>query len=232
MHPRVNLIATQAFTRDYLSRALPHNPMLEVFGGPFLTERAQLLRRAPHNRGRNLTVCFTSLGAVEEKGADHYVSIAEAYRARFGQDGVDFLGIGNVPPSRAVTALQAMPQASLDVLYARVDIIFNLDRTRNLHGWPLGVEAVLRGAVLFSTDNYGLNEDNGFHFNDGYVRVIEGDLIATVDALHTYARDRALLSRHSAAVQARAAKLFGFSEQMGKIILAMKSVNSSSRRHG
>ena len=229
VHPRVNLIVTQAFTRDYVLRAMPGNPVLEAFGGPFLTEHAQLLHRAPHERGQNLTVCFTSLGAMEEKGADHYITIAEAYQALYGLDGIEFLGIGNVPSSPAVTALQSMPQVSLDALYAsRVDIIFNLDRTHNRHGWPLGSEAVLQGAVLFSTDKHGLNEANKFYFHDGFVRVIEGDVAATVKALRTYALDRALLSRHSFAVQERTAKLFGFGEQMGKIIISMKAAISRS----
>ena len=224
VHPQVNLIVTQAFTRDYVLRTLPRNPLLEAFGAPYLTENAQLHHREPHKRGQNLTVCFTSLGAVEEKGADHYILIAEAYQALYGLDGVEFLGIGNVPSSPAVTILEAMPQVSLDALYAaRVDIIFNLDRTHNRHGWPLGIEAVLHGAVLFSTDNYGLNKANNYHFKDGFVHVVEGDVVATVEALRTYALDRALLSRHGAAVQERAAKLFSFGEQMGKIIISMKA---------
>ena len=88
VHPHVHLIVTQAFTRTHLARVLPHNPVLEAYGGPFVTEFARpLVRRALLASSKDVTVCFTSLGSVAEKGADHYVTIAEAYRERFGTAG-------------------------------------------------------------------------------------------------------------------------------------------------
>ena len=227
VHGDATLISTQAFTTEYLARVLPSSTMLRAYGGPFLQEQAELRYRERHGPGQPLVVCFTSLGAVAEKGADHFVAIAEAFTQRFPSSHVKFIGIGNVTASPAVRSLPAMPQASLNDFYRRsIDIIFNLDRTNNLHGWPLGCEAVVHGALLFSTDVNGMNELNDFHFADGFFRVVEGNISATVARLHAYALDRQLLQEHSKAIQFRAHSLFGFSRQMGQIIGEMRKQKS------
>jgi hypothetical protein len=209
--PAAKLVSTQSFTTAYLLRALPNNAVIQAYGGPFLRRNAQRVARKRHAVGQTLSVCFTALGPISEKGADHYVAIAEAFHRTFPHDAISFTGVGNVPSSPAVTLLPAMSQLKLDALYRdKIDVIFNLDRTANVHGWPLGLEAVLHGALLFSTDEQNNNQHNGFFFHEGFVQVRESNISHTVQALHAYVEDRALLQAHSEIIQSRFFSLFGY----------------------
>ena len=223
IHGDVLLFPTQAFTMDYLARFNPNNTAVPVFGAPYILAGGQpVVEKRAHAPMQPLIACFTSLGAVAEKGADLYVAIAEAYRAAHPSDGVIFVGVGVVPPSPAVVHLAPMPQAALDAFYEQsVDIIFNLDRTDRRHGWPLGVEAMIQGAVLFSTDRQQLNAGNGYRFGEEVHIVEEGRFNDTVARLHDYYSDAGLLRRHSVAGQRRVHDLFGYANQMAVILDAI-----------
>jgi hypothetical protein len=167
---------------------------------------------------------LTSLGDIKEKGADHFVSLAEAFHTRYPRDNVVFWGIGNVPPSPSVQVLPAMPQAELDKVYVdRVDVYITCENTDRMNGWPLGSEAVLRGAVLFATDDNNYNDGNGFFFSEGFTRLgnRSADNMAALEQLHRYAEDFNELHRHSVAIQQRAVKLFSFAAQMQPIFLEL-----------
>ena len=222
IHADVLLFPTQAFTVDYLARFHPNNTAVPVLGGPYIPAGGVAMTKPDRAPLQPLVVCFTSLGSVAEKGADLYVAIAEAYAATFPADGVIFVGVGVVPPSPAVVHLQAMPQAALDAFYQQsVDIIVNLDRTDCRHGWPLGVEAMLKGAVLFTTDRHNLNARNGYRFGEELHIVEEGRINVTTARLHDYYSDGGLLRRHSATGQRRAHDLFGYANQMAVILDAV-----------
>ena len=222
IHPDVLLFPTQAFTVDYVATFFPNNTALPVFGGPFVSRGVAPVKKPRHVDLQPLTVCFTSLGVVIDKGADHYLQIAELFATTYPADNVIFLGVGIVPPSPAVAHLRAMPQTALDAFYQQtVDIMFNLDRTDCEHGWPLGTEGLVKGAVLFSTDLHNMNERNGYRFGEEVFIVNETHMNRTVDQLHAYYEDRDMLHRHSLAGQHRAHHLFGFDKQMRVVLGAI-----------
>jgi hypothetical protein len=225
----VSLISTQAFTTEYLLKALPRNPVIHAYGGPFLRQGAIRISKNKKSAETPLFICFTSLGSIEEKGADHYVAVAEEYNRIYSDDNVIFYGVGIVPSSPSVVHKDQMPQAELDDFYRdTVDIIFNLDRTNNRHGWPLGLEAVKHGAVLFSTNYQGLNSKNGFDFFEGFVEVDEFHINKTISTLRKYSLDREILLNHSMKIQKRFFQLFDFTSQMHKIILSIDTAISAS----
>jgi hypothetical protein len=190
-----------------------------------------MIPKQPSKKGSPLVVAFTSLGDVRAKGADLYVSIAQDYRRTFPNDDITFLSIGNIPRSPAVQAIQPMPQADLLVFYRNtVDLIMSLERTDRENGWPLGLQAVLEGAVLFTTDKFGLKEANDYNFGDGIVIVSEGDEALVLNRLHSYVHDRELLRIHSWKLQERAFELFSFEKQMGTIFGALERKVDQSRQ--
>jgi hypothetical protein len=220
----VALVATQVFTAAFVREHYPNNALVAVFGCPYLNKGEHPSQKLKKRPGEPLVVCFTSLGDIKEKGADHYVSFAEAFHTRYPRDNVVFWGIGNVPPSPIVQVLPAMPQAELDKVYAdRVDVYITCENTDRMNGWPLGSEAVLRGAVLFATDDNNYNDGNGYFFSEGFTRLgnRSADNMAALEQLHRYAEDFNELHRHSVAIQQRAVKLFSFTAQMQPIFLKL-----------
>lgn len=222
IHPDVLLFPSQAFIVDFVNQYLPHNAMLPAYGGPMISVDDRPVVKTMRAKDQPLMICFTSLGSVQEKGADTYVIIAELYKTTFPNDNTVFFGVGIVPRSLAVTHLELMPQKSLENFYRNhVDVIFNLERTDRRHGWPLGTEAITRGAILFTTDQHNMNARNNYHFDDGMYIVHENALKDTVRRLHDYYVDRKMLHQHSVAIQRKSRRLFKADVQMAPIFGAI-----------
>lgn len=220
---QVLLFPTQAYMLPYLNQHAPSNPVVEVFGGVFLPRGARKELKAAKSPSQPLGVAFSSLGDVREKGADLYVALAERFKERYPGDPAGFYGVGNVPASPTVIHVPTMPQANLTAFYrSKIDVYFNLDRTDRRNGWPLGIEAVLEGAVLFTTEDKGMNAANNFKFREGLTIVTEGNEAPALALLHDYVQDRRKLALHSAAIQQRSVDLFGYAQQTGRIARAIK----------
>ena len=112
-----------------------------------------------------------------------------------------------------------MTQEQLDEFYAStpIDIYFNLCRSSAINGWPLGGEALMHGALLFSTDALGLNERDDIGFGDEFTKIELPDPATgsnqttshdfpsgyVLSRLHRYVIDRALLLEHAIRTQNR-----------------------------
>ena len=210
----MHVVAGQAFIAEHMARWAPKSPRLDLFGNPILF-RDEILAPKEKRHTRPLLVVFTSLGEVYNKGADLYVTLAEAFKTRFPHDGVAFRAIGNVPASWAIQAHEPMPQSELDRFYRKeADVIIALERS-GIQSWPLGSEAMAQGVVLFTTDVSNQNEGNGYHFGD-HVNIIEltesrehlADPISVIERLREYASDRVLLHRHSERTQEDVRRIF------------------------
>jgi glycosyltransferase involved in cell wall biosynthesis len=207
------MLATASFTAEYMRTKQPRfkRVVRAVSAAQMLYEGTPRPPRKPlTNASAPLVVCMTSLGSPEEKGADTYVAIAEAYTARYGATApATFLGVGRIPSSKAVTSLPQMSQAALSALYSsRVDVAFNLERVRGKNGWPLASEAMLQGCVLITTDTNG--ENAFYRFGEEVTIVADRDVDAAVAAIHALATDRARLHRLSGVIADRAWQAFSF----------------------
>jgi hypothetical protein len=224
--PASHIIVTMPFTDEALRMSNATNPRLSVYGGPMIRPCTEM--RGKLRKSRPLVqVCFTSLGNPEQKGADTYVRIAEMYQQRYPADPVLFFGVGNVPASDAVVHVSSMTQSQLTLFYHHnIDIIFNLDRTKNMNGWPLGSEAMIEGAVLFSTDSHNMNEKTGFRFD--FHRVDEANLSSTIVKIRQLLYDPDLLLDLSKKMQQRSFELFSFDATMGMILAYVERVASGS----
>eukprot|EP00906_Rhabdomonas_costata_P026507 RCo037759 len=225
----VLLFPTQGFLSDYCRKHWPKCPTIPVYGAPYLRQGQEPVPKRKHGPTDGLVVCFSSIGNMREKGARLYVQLAEKYHRIYPNDNVTFYGVGGVPASPAVMTMKALPQSVLDEFYRnKVDVYFNLERTRLGNGWPLGGEAVVHGIVLFSTERFQQNLRNGFYFDEGLTIVDERFLASTLEALHEYAVNPEKLYRHSRAIQQRAFQVWGYDRQMKVILDAIMSRNQGS----
>jgi len=215
----VGLISTQGFTTNILNELGFHN-FIPVYGGCFLQKNVTVTQK---NINENvLTICFSSLGPDIEKGANFYVKIVNEYIKRNPKDNIKFISIGNCPKNCNIVNYKPMSQAELDLFYRKnVDVLLNLETGVALHGWPLGIEALLQGVVLVTTDVHNLNKY--FKFSEdmiGFIDTIES-IFEIIKKLHD---DRNLLSLMSKKSQSYAHNLFSFENQQQKIFKFMESI--------
>ncbi len=213
------LISTQIFTTESLKKV--PNPIIECLGGPFIRKH-QKPKPKDINEGR-LRICHTSLGDPEAKGGHIYIEIAETYHREYEKDDVVFYGVGNnIPESTHIVRRPPMPQKDLDEFYSEeVDILISPETGKLANGWPLGVEAITQGCLLFTTDRTNLNERSGFNYGDEIVIIDITNISCVVNAIRTLSLDRELLHKRSLEIQRKTFTLFGYEKQMGRIFECM-----------
>ena len=180
-------------------------------------EPALLVHQKSKTSKAKLLVVFVSLGVCEEKGCAQFERFAKEYGEKHPGE-ASFLGIGFVPPSPYYDVIDAMPQSELTLFYrSHVDIYMNFELTDRKHGWPLGVEAMVAGAVMFTFDIHDLNEKNGYEFGQEMFIINKRNFTPAIQRLHKYFIDRELLWQHSVISQRRVFSKFGFEQQAGHI---------------
>lgn len=223
IHPSVSLIITQNFITQYLKNLqLPHR-WIESLGGPYLHHDEQVAPKEK-NTGR-LSVCFTAIGNASAKGAHVYQNIVQTYQALLPNDQIDFYYIGAEYSIKGARYLGLLSQEEIDLIYRRkIDVLLNLDTGSSLNGFPLGIEGLVQGVVLFTPDYHGSNHKNGFDFGPE-LQIINvkdtGDIVGRIKKLHD---DRDLLHQYSQASQDRAVSLFSYEATMEKTFDFIQSI--------
>ena len=214
IHPLTRIIPTQSFISSHVPA---HFNSLPIFGGAFYY-KDEILKYKSVNTNLNtpLTVCFTSLGNYEDKGAHHYVALVNFFHSTYPHIPIKCISIGNCPSSPLITPCPPMDQKSLsEFYYSNVDVIINLETGAGLNGFPLGCEAIIQGAVLFTTDLYNQNSNNNYNFDPFHIITFDYPSIAEkIVHLHT---DRESLSQKSKALQEKMFQLFSYQNTMQKI---------------
>ena len=222
MAPETNFIVTQACITEYMKMWDMKNKYIEIFGGPFINKDDQIKPKKKNTR--TLNVCFTSIGLKEEKGAPTYEKVVHKYLEIFPNDDIKFYSIGRDYSLQNVIYLGLMSQEDLDKYYEEhVDILFNLETGTALNGFPLGIEGLIRGLVLFTTDHYNLNSKQNFNYGMEMRIVNINDINNMVDELKKLYDDRDLLLSDSIKSQERTLKLFNFENTMEKTFQFIES---------
>jgi hypothetical protein len=165
IHPNVNLIPTQ----EFISKIITKNSCLNIYGGPFFYKDELLMKEKKFND--NLVVCFTSMGDMYEKGSDIYISLVDKfYKLLPDNKDINFISIGNCLPSKFITHYNFMSQEELSEFYFNnVDILISLDTGIALNGFPLGIESVIEGCILLTTDVHHQNKSKNFNFDPFFI---------------------------------------------------------------
>jgi Ca2+-binding EF-hand superfamily protein len=165
IYKNANVIPSQQF----ISKLINENSYLNIYGGPFFTKEQKCNQK---NINDNICICFTSLGDYYEKGADTYVSLVNKFYENYYNNNTNysFISIGKCLPSKYITHYDAMDQEKLSYFYNKnVDILISLDSGIQLNGFPLGIEGIIEGCILLTTDVHNQNKLNNFNLDDFFI---------------------------------------------------------------
>ena len=211
VQPDANVIATQ----EFISKHIRTNPLLNIYGAPFFNKGEGVTPKAITNKP--LTVCFTSLGDPEAKGAHTYIEVAKMYKQKYPDANTKFIVIGVCPKDDSIDEyLNVMAQQELSQFYyTRVDVLLNLEKGIYPNGFPLGVEAASQGCILFTTDVHKQNVLNNFNFDPFFI--IDKDNLGDIVERINKVNDTEFRKKQSVALQDAVYKLFSYENTMVKI---------------
>jgi glycosyltransferase involved in cell wall biosynthesis len=216
---QTHIVSTQQFTSEMLREKRFLN-VVESIGGPVLQKNSGFTTKQINNS--QLTVCFSSMGGNIQKGANEYLTIVENYCKRYPDTTVNFISVGNCPVNKHITNYKCMPQNTLDKFYKeKVDVIINLETGNTLNGWPLGVDAMLQGVVLITTDTQQCNKT--FDFKNDMLFIIK-DINEIESIINKLDKDRKLLKTVSNRSQKVINEYFSYKNQQQKIFNYIDSV--------
>lgn len=211
IHPQTKVIPTQNFVSTHIPFSYSCLPIL---GGPFYYKDEQIIYKNI-NKTSFLTVCFTSLGSNEDKGAHTFMQVVHTFMTKYPHIYVLFISIGNCPSSPNIKAYPPMDQKTLSEFYSSsVDVILNLETGQGINGFPLGCEAILQGAVMLTTDVHNQNKGNNYNFPDFHIVNSVDEIVEKLKSLHD---DRESLAQKSKALQEKMWDLFSYKNTMQKI---------------
>jgi len=219
----VHLITTQKYITDWVGR-MGHKNIIEVLGGTFLQKNHTYSLR-PINNGK-LKICFSSLKSSEEKGSSTYIKAAERYKLLYPNDHIEFITVGSSPNSKFVTQIGSMTMEDLKILYDSVDVYVNPHRGGAENGWPLGVEAMLRGSVLITTDMN--NTSKCYPYSKSVIIIERDDVDKIVDNIKKLYDDRVLLNKMSNEIQKKSNEFYSYENQQQKIFDYIDKVMSKN----
>jgi len=217
LNPIPKLITTQHFINSFLNEHKITNTTLSLFGGPFYYKNEKI--KLKDYDKKHFTICFTSLGHIEEKGADKYIELVNLFLEKYGNVfNIKFLSIGNCPTNKNIVKLEPMSQHSLSEFYLNnVDILINLDSGKGLNGFPLGIESVMQGCLLLTTDVHNSNILNNFNF-DSFIIIDRNKLEEIADKIKFLYDNRDICKEKSIKLQNRIYELFNYENHMKKIL--------------
>lgn len=169
LHNDVNIISTHPITTKNLI-SINHTNFINVWISS-LMEKNEKFVKSKDRTDRNFTVCFSSLGFGDEKGFKEFQLLSTEYSLLHPNDNIRFISIGNNPSTSNIVNYGPMDYISLGDFYEKnVDVYINLATKKAFNGWPLGLESVIKGCVLITTDPDNIkNEYNELSDNEFYV---------------------------------------------------------------
>jgi hypothetical protein len=224
---QTKIISTQAFTKDYITQ-VTHHRFIDVPTGPYVDKGEQMPEKSFKPIEEAMKICFTSLGDPKIKGAHIYIQVVNLYKIKYPTDHVVFYSIGNGSPNNHVIQKSPMPQHVIDKFYEEeIDILFNLQHGLKICGFPHGTEGLIRGCILFTTDEHNLSHRNGFHFEPEVQIINHQNISDIVDRLHNLYIDRNRMYEMSRLSQRKALDLFGYDNTMQKILDFVTTVGTT-----
>lgn len=215
IHNDANIISSQYLTTLYLEKCNKKNIVKNMYGGSFFYKNEVIRKKNRDNK--SITICFTSLGDLYEKGADKYIEIVDLYLQKYKNDNIKFISIGNCFDNKNIIKYEPIEQDKLsDFYYNNVDIIINLDSGKALNGFPLGIEAIIEGCLLLTTDIHGLNEKNNFFF-DEFIIINNKNIFDIVEKIKYLYENINILNIKSDNLQEKIYDLFNYDNFMKKI---------------
>lgn len=206
--PAVRLVTTHPDTTMWVG----NRPHIQALIATLLDKDEEIITNIDRER---LGVCFSSLGPRHIKGEKTYLDIAEFYKTNYPDDTVDFYSVGNCVRSPYIKHFEAMDYKTLGEFYKKhINMYLNLETGINFNGWPLGIEAVVQGAVILTTDyrqsatKYKIPPNTFF---------ISNHLSDIVKGIKQFYENKNLLQEYSLNTKAYLTSLISYKQQQSRI---------------
>ena len=169
LHRDVNIISTHPITTKNLT-SISHPNFTNVWIGSLIGENENFVKSKDRSN-REFTVCFSSMGMNSEKGYGEFQLLSKEYSSLYPNDNIRFITISNNDSTSNIINHKPMDYLSLGDFYERnVDVYINLATKKCFNGWPIGLESVIKGCVLITTDPDNIkNEYNELTDNEFYI---------------------------------------------------------------
>ncbi len=203
----VNIITTQRYYTEFFQKG-GYKPK-EILGASFLQKNDTYNLRTK-NKGK-LIVCLSAATGKNGKGIEAYEMCVDLYKNLYKNDNIEFIfiGIGNDIKSNNIIKYPLMSMENLKKKLDKVDIYVNPESGRFTNGWPLGVEAMLRGSVLITTDPF--NSAQYYPYTNDLI------IIKTIDEIIKHIKqlydNRDLLKETSNRLQKNVNEFYSFNNQ-------------------
>jgi hypothetical protein len=208
----VHIITTQKYyTNLFLERGYIN--IKEVLGAFFVQKDNKFEMRNLNNN--KIIVCMTSVHDKKVKGHDVYESVVSKYKSLYKKDNIDFIFIGKQSfKCNDIKTYPIMPMSKLKKIFETVDIYINPEQGSFSNGWPLGVESMLKGSVLITTDPFNSSIYYKQYSDDVIIVKNDNDIIMNIKKLYD---DRNLLLNISNRLQKNVNEFYSFDNQQQKI---------------
>lgn len=177
----VGIVVTQPAIHDWVKKMMPDNHVVFALGGSFLQPDTPMIPKNCTNiRDRKIAVCFTVHNQNDWvlKGGDVFQEALQELRDKNPElyKRLDIYVAGGSRVIDGAISVGLMSQEKLDKFYHdTIDIYINTELGLVLNGWPLGMEALLQGAVGIQTDPLHVSKRSEWNVSsDEMVIVKEG----------------------------------------------------------
>ena len=208
----VNIITTQKYITEFVKQQ-EYKSYIEVQGACMLQKNHTFIPRKI-NKGP-ITVCYAAFGSPKVKGGDIFRAAAETYKVKYPKDLVNFISVGECPATKTMKQYGFMKMEDLKKLYNNVDIYVSPERGRISNGWPLGIEAMLKGSVLITTDTFDARKNHPF--GEDVLIIEKDDVEGIVNYIKQLYMDRQYLNELSIKIQKGVSEYYSFENQQQKI---------------
>jgi hypothetical protein len=209
----VNVVSTHPSTTEELIK-MNHGKFIEAKCATLMGKTDQFYQKPIKSSSDTLNICFSSLGKEEDKGANFYYETVSFFN-QFPEMNIKFFGVGNVKRIQGLEKVEPMDYLTLAKFYREnIDIYINLETGKFFNGWPLGLESVINGCVLLTTDTTNVH-DKYFSQNSGVFLIKKfEDIIFYIQFL--YSRKQ-MLNHYTSILQKNLEKYITYENNQDKI---------------
>jgi glycosyltransferase involved in cell wall biosynthesis len=208
----VNIITTQKYITEFVKKQ-EYKSYIEIQGACMLQKKHTFVPKKINNGP--ITVCYSAFGSSKVKGGDIYITAMELYKKQYPNDLVNFISVGECSVNKKMKQYGFMTMENLKKIYNNVDIYVSPERGRISNGWPLGIEAALKGSVLITTDTFNARKD--YTFGNDILIIEKDDVEGIVKYIKQLYMDRKLLNDLSVKIQKGVSEYYSFENQQQKI---------------
>jgi hypothetical protein len=221
----VGIVITQVTTLNWISELQLNNTVVMALGGSYLQKETKLIPKS-YSASKKIGICFTQMsGDSVFKGDDIFANAIRWFSKNHPdlRNETQVYTVGRSSHVDGGIAMGMMEQNDLDEFYkSSVDIYINTETGKALNGWPLGIEALIQGAVGIQMDPLGMNSGWGFTDEEMFILRSESDLVSQIGSiLVKLVQDRHLLHRMSLKSQKKIFDLLAYEKSQANVFRAL-----------